>query len=218
MTSASEEGGHKDNPSPTEYTGLVERLERLASHYQDMTAYEAASAITSLSTRVKELEEVLDHALTGELTRERDGLRSEVERLTRERDEAQARCFRLADQVESLEDTARNRRHWLDEAKRSRGYHINVTFDRVWEETCAKADRADAAEARLQQMTKALEEDRAIVDRARRLTATFDAAIDGAKGDHAIAILANYGESALNVLKALVASRAALSTQGSDND
>jgi len=130
--------GETPHPSPLpsdKVEELIERLKlraRLFVGVTDQLCLEAASALQSKD--------------------------AEIERLTRERDEAQARCFRLADQVERLEDEARTRRRWLDNAKEARGYHVNVTFDTVWAETCAKADRAETAEAEAARLKAALEE------------------------------------------------------------
>lgn len=38
----------------------------------------------------------------------------------------------LRDKVERLEDEARRRREWTDDAKRAAGFHTNVSFDDVW--------------------------------------------------------------------------------------
>ncbi len=76
-------------------------------------------------------------------------LKAQLDEARKDRDRVQAIAFRLADQVETLEDKARKRRSWLDKAKEQRGYHVNVSFDTVWAETCAKADRAETAEAEL---------------------------------------------------------------------
>jgi len=72
-----------------------------------------------------------------------------IGRLTKERDYAarnELRLFRrvqeLEDRNRQLEDEAAARRGWLYRAKRARGYDDNVSFDRVWAETCAKADLA----------------------------------------------------------------------------
>lgn len=69
----------------------------------------------------------------------RQAAEKEVERLAKERDEADRRAGAAERQMESLEDAAIKRRHWLSEAKRQAGYHDNVSFDVVWAETLAKA-------------------------------------------------------------------------------
>ncbi|MDC0657089.1 hypothetical protein N6L27_03670 [Leisingera sp. SS27] len=71
--------------------------------------------------------------------------------LASERDEADRRAGaaerKNADEISDLRDTHDKRQQWLREAKASRGYDDNVSFDRVWGETCAAADERDAAHA-----------------------------------------------------------------------
>ncbi|GJD65134.1 hypothetical protein [Methylobacterium frigidaeris] len=83
--------------------------------------------------------------------RVRDAL-AEMTRLMAERDEADRRAGAAEREMASLKEEARKRRWWLDDAKRSRGYSMNTSFDVVWAETCAKADEADRLREALQAM------------------------------------------------------------------
>lgn len=80
-----------------------------------------------------------------------------IERLERERDEADRRAGAAERRIAPLEENARASQRWLDDAKQARGYERGDTFDRVWDDTCAAADRAIAAEAKLSEMRSALE-------------------------------------------------------------
>ncbi len=89
-----------------------------------------------------------------EVTRYVGWARGRIATLTAERDEADRRAGAAEREMASLKEEARKRRWWLDSAKEARGYGMYVTFDRVWAETCAKADEA----AGLRQQNEALQE------------------------------------------------------------
>ncbi|ALJ08273.1 hypothetical protein JL11_07900 [Brevundimonas sp. DS20] len=77
-----------------------------------------------------------------------------IAELERERDDADRRAGAAERQLEDKTDSIVKRRQWLSRAKAERGYHDNTSFDRVWADTCAAADRAQAAEARADRLAK----------------------------------------------------------------
>ncbi len=72
-----------------------------------------------------------------------------IQRLEGERDEADRRAGSAERKLAYLEDAGKRETGWLLDAKTSRGYDGNISFDTVWVETCALADRAIAAEQAL---------------------------------------------------------------------
>lgn len=64
-------------------------------------------------------------------------LLGEIDRLTRERDEADRAAGAAARRIADLEDTAIKRSNWLREAKAAAGYTDNTSFDDVWAEALA---------------------------------------------------------------------------------
>jgi len=68
--------------------------------------------------------------------------------LETERDDADRRAGAAERLLEGKTDSIIKRERWLRDAKEARGYHQNISFDRVWADTCAAADRAQAAEDR----------------------------------------------------------------------
>jgi hypothetical protein len=69
-------------------------------------------------------------------------LRAEVETLKVERDDADRRAGASERRLERVSDSLDRFRDVRRKMKRERGYDDNVSFDVVWAETCAKADRA----------------------------------------------------------------------------
>lgn len=65
-----------------------------------------------------------------------------IAELEAERDEADRRAGAAERLLEERTDRIAKRERWLRDAKEARGYHQNVSFDRVWADTCAAADRA----------------------------------------------------------------------------
>lgn len=63
-----------------------------------------------------------------------------IEQLRAERDEADRRAGAAERQLADAQDTVVKRRNWLDRAREERGYLHNISFDRVWRETCVQAD------------------------------------------------------------------------------
>ena len=76
--------------------------------------------------------------------------------VSKERDEADRRAGAAERGWEADRESLSTFRRVLDQMKEQRGYHRNETFDRVWDETCAKADRAEKAEAALAKARDAL--------------------------------------------------------------
>lgn len=68
-----------------------------------------------------------------------------VAQLTAERDEADRRAGAAERKLAALEESERKTQFWLAEQKRRRGYGPHVSFDRVWSDTCAKADAPTGA-------------------------------------------------------------------------
>lgn len=60
------------------------------------------------------------------------GPRDWFEGVMDEQDRAIADLVREIGRLRDFEDADRKRRHWLDEAKRAAGYHVNTSFDVVW--------------------------------------------------------------------------------------
>ena len=81
-----------------------------------------------------------------------------IEALVKERDEADRRAGAAERSLESDRETLRRLGHWRDRQKEARGYPHTISFDVVWTETCAKADRYEAAEAKLVKAVEALRE------------------------------------------------------------
>jgi hypothetical protein len=73
-----------------------------------------------------------------------------------ERDEADRRAGAAERGWEHDRDRLMTFNRVRDQMKDQRGFHRNVTFDKVWADVCAKADRAKAAEAKLAQAVEAL--------------------------------------------------------------
>ncbi len=76
-------------------------------------------------------------------------LQAENERMREERDNADRLAGAAERELADKSDSLRTMSAWRDRQKEARGYHRNVSFDTVWAETCAKADRAEPAEAEL---------------------------------------------------------------------
>jgi hypothetical protein len=74
-------------------------------------------------------------------------LLNRLARTTDERDEADRRAGSAERQLADEKDTSSKRGFWLYRAKEDRGYDQNVSFDVVWADTCALADRTEAAES-----------------------------------------------------------------------
>ena len=68
-----------------------------------------------------------------------------IAQLRAERDEADRRAGAAERKLAALEETERKTQSWLAEQKRRRGYGPHVSFDRVWHDTCAKADAPTGA-------------------------------------------------------------------------
>lgn len=68
-----------------------------------------------------------------------------ITQLTAERDEADRRAGAAERKLAALEESERKTQSWLAEQKRRRGYGPHVSFDRVWSDTCAKADAPTGA-------------------------------------------------------------------------
>ena len=86
-----------------------------------------------------------------------EALLAENAALRGERDEADRRAGAAERELVDKIDSISKRQRWLRNAKEARGYHQNVSFDRVWSETCAAADRATQAERQRDELRKALE-------------------------------------------------------------
>lgn len=71
-----------------------------------------------------------------------DVLLLEMAALRAERDEADRRAGAAERLLADRDDSIMRREQWLRRAKEERGYGQNTSFDRVWSETCALADRA----------------------------------------------------------------------------
>jgi chromosome segregation ATPase len=76
-------------------------------------------------------------------------LAAEIERLTKERDEADRRAGASERRIADLQDTVIRRNDWLHKAKVEAGYHDNVSFDVVWNETLAKAKEVERLTAEI---------------------------------------------------------------------
>lgn len=68
-----------------------------------------------------------------------------IAQLRVERDEADRRAGAAERKLAALEETERRTQSWLAEQKRRRGYGPHVSFDKVWSDTCAKADAPTGA-------------------------------------------------------------------------
>ena len=68
-----------------------------------------------------------------------------IAQLRAERDEADRRAGAAERKLAALEETERKTQSWLAEQKRRRGYGPHVSFDRVWADTCTKADAPTGA-------------------------------------------------------------------------
>jgi hypothetical protein len=93
-------------------------------------------------------EEIAGNNPWGAFADDISSLLADMEALKGERDEADRRAGFAERRLEAANETALKRRQWLDNAKIERGATINDSFDAVWAETCALADRTQAAEAR----------------------------------------------------------------------
>lgn len=80
-----------------------------------------------------------------------------LEERTRERDEADRRAGAAERENAHLREANAKRAKWLRDAKDARGYSDNTSFDTVWADTCALADRAEAAEAEVKRLREALD-------------------------------------------------------------
>lgn len=76
-------------------------------------------------------------------------LAKDLEEARAERDEADRRAGAAERDNANRRSSDIKRQDWLDERKRSLGYDIGVSFDRVWDDTLAKACRLDEALAAL---------------------------------------------------------------------
>lgn len=76
----------------------------------------------------------------------------EITKLTAERDHADLRAGRAERLREYDQDSLQRLGSWRDTQKHARGYDLNVSFDVVWAETCAKADAGKAAREALSQI------------------------------------------------------------------
>ena len=70
-----------------------------------------------------------------------------IKALAAERDEADRRAGASERQKQSLEDRERRANNWLMKAKEQAGFDSSVSFERVWDETLAKAQGAPIAPA-----------------------------------------------------------------------
>lgn len=89
-----------------------------------------------------------------------------LDQVTQERDEADRRAGEAERRRDGDRDTLVRLTQWRERQKEARGYDYNVSFDIVWAETCAKADKAatlqaDLAEAR----ARTAEEAAAIIEK-----------------------------------------------------
>ncbi|CAB4157890.1 hypothetical protein UFOVP681_52 [uncultured Caudovirales phage] len=148
------------------------------------------------------LEAVIDAKLVAE---------AKLAEVEKERDAADRDAGAAERKMADMQDSQIKRNDWLWRAKKERGYDQNISFDKVWAETCAKADSAEAAEAKVQALEAerdaaiaALEESGrkrgetlALLDKAvvalRRIA---DAADRKHVGDIARAVLAEIGGNA----------------------
>lgn len=85
-----------------------------------------------------------------EIAAERDEARAAIASAEAERDEADRRAGAAERRSANLEKSDVLRSQWLARAKRERGYPDATSFDTVWAETCAAADRALALESQEQ--------------------------------------------------------------------
>ncbi len=115
--------------------------------------------------------------------------------LEAERDDADRRAGAAERLLEGKTDRIIKRERWLRDAKEARGYHQNISFDRVWADTCAAADRAQAAEARADRLATLV----------KRLSEDLSAALERAYEADAEWVKAKYpnGASPIRLLAAL---------------
>jgi hypothetical protein len=79
-----------------------------------------------------------------------------IAELEAERDEADRRAGAAERMAATVKERLVKEDLWRYRAKEERGYGFNVSFDVVWRETCAKADRADRLAAMLKEAKEAL--------------------------------------------------------------
>lgn len=137
-----------DNPDEVckVHSPKVEALTEENARLRDENALQAAR-IEANSALYKELLLKAQYAL------------DQSKRLQIELDHADRRAGAAERRNKDLQDSVDKRRSWRDNANRQRGYSTNVSFDRVWEDTCRLADIALSAQkspqaVRLREMTK----------------------------------------------------------------
>ena len=91
-----------------------------------------------------------------DLFKEHDRLTAINRSLEGERDEADRRAGAAERLASSSSETIQAFRACRDKQKESAGYQRNVSFDIVWAETLAKANRAEAAEALAERLEESL--------------------------------------------------------------
>lgn len=128
------------NPTATPKPEGSEELREAIKYLEMMDGYCDGGTLHSAELALKHIRNCVA-ALTVSTAR--------IEEMTWERDEADRRAGNAERKLADLEDSRFRITLWLSEAKAARGYHDNVSFDVVWSETCAKADRADAVERQL---------------------------------------------------------------------
>ena len=70
-----------------------------------------------------------------------------LERVTKERDDADRRAGAANREVEDLQDSQHRRTRWLDTAKEQWGVHHNISFDVVWDEALKNKSELERASA-----------------------------------------------------------------------